>query len=240
MATKAVSYLRVSGKGQVDGDGFPRQREAINAYAARQGVELVAEYRDEGVSGTRELEHRAGLAALIDRLESNGVRLVLIERADRLARDLLVGEVILGRFRALGVQVVEASSGVELTVGDQDPTRVLIRQVLGAVHQFDKAQVVLKLRAARERQRLKRGRLEGVRPYGYTPAEAQVLELMRELRRKPRGKPRPSYAAVASELNKRAVPTRSGGTWSRAMVCRVLSRTPEELAQGPRARALRA
>ncbi len=33
---KAVSYLRVSGKGQVDGDGFPRQRETIARYAERR------------------------------------------------------------------------------------------------------------------------------------------------------------------------------------------------------------
>jgi DNA invertase Pin-like site-specific DNA recombinase len=37
------------------------------------------------VSGTRELADRPGLAALLDRLESNGVRTVIVERADRLA-----------------------------------------------------------------------------------------------------------------------------------------------------------
>jgi hypothetical protein len=30
---KAVSYLRVSGKAQIEGDGFPRQRETIARYA---------------------------------------------------------------------------------------------------------------------------------------------------------------------------------------------------------------
>ena len=29
----AISYLRVSGNGQVEGDGFTRQREAIYRYA---------------------------------------------------------------------------------------------------------------------------------------------------------------------------------------------------------------
>jgi len=51
----------------------------------------------------------------------------------------MVGEVILGEFHALGVSVVAAESGTDLTVGDDDPTRVLIRQVLGAVSQFEKA-----------------------------------------------------------------------------------------------------
>jgi DNA invertase Pin-like site-specific DNA recombinase len=64
----AVSYLRVSGKGQIEGDGFDRQREAVERYAKTSGFDVLDEYRDEGVSGTRELADRPGLAALLDRL----------------------------------------------------------------------------------------------------------------------------------------------------------------------------
>jgi DNA invertase Pin-like site-specific DNA recombinase len=32
----------------------------------------------------------AGLAAVLDHVESNGVKLVVVERADRLARDLMI------------------------------------------------------------------------------------------------------------------------------------------------------
>ena len=38
---KAVSYVRVSGKGQVEGDGPERQRQAIRKYAASAGIELL-------------------------------------------------------------------------------------------------------------------------------------------------------------------------------------------------------
>src|SRR5262245_33465187 len=126
---KAFVYLRVSGRSQVEGDGLVRQREAVTKYSLAQGVELVDEFRDEGVSGTKELAYREGLAALFDRLDSNGVRLVLIERADRLARDLIVGEIILGQFRERGVTVIEVEGGQDLTVADGDPTRKLIRQI---------------------------------------------------------------------------------------------------------------
>ncbi len=214
----AVSYVRVSGKGQVEGDGFRRQRDAITRYAKLSGVQLLEEYRDEGVSGTRELEGRAGLAALMDRLESNGVRLVLVERADRLARDLLVSEIILGRFRDMGVRVVAAESGTELTVEEDNPTRKLIRQVLGAVAEYDKTVTVMKLRAARDRMRQKLGRCEGRKPFGMKPGEAESLELIRELHRKPRGSERRSYAEIAAELNKRGVKSRTGRQWSRGTV----------------------
>src|SRR5207342_1554833 len=127
--TAAVSYLRVSGKGQVEGDGFPRQREAVTRFATRNGYELVDEFRDEGVSGTKELSDRPGLAALIDRVESNGVKVVVVERADRLARDLMVSEVIIDQLTRAGAQVLTAD-GDDLTSAEGDPTRTLIRQVL--------------------------------------------------------------------------------------------------------------
>src|SRR5262245_25927571 len=192
---KAVSYLRVSGKGQVDGDGFDRQREAVQRYAKAAGLELLEEFRDEGVSGTKELADRPGLAAILDRLESNGVRTVLVERADRLARDLMVQEVIVGQCVKIGVRILTAD-GVDLTNDGDDPTRRLIRQVLGAVSEFEKRVIVLKLRAARERKRARGERVEGRKPYGHLPAEQAVIDRMRRLRRKPPKGRRPSVAAV--------------------------------------------
>jgi DNA invertase Pin-like site-specific DNA recombinase len=216
--TKAVSYLRVSGIAQVKGDGFPRQRETIQRYAKANQIELLEEYRDEGVTGTKELADREGLAALLDRLESNGVRLVLIEKADRLARDLMVSEVILGQFRAIGVTVVAAESGTDLTVSDGDPTRKLIRQVLGAVAEFDKSITVAKLAAARARKRKAEGRCEGRKPFGHFEGEPETLERIRQLRRKPRGGKRPSFADVVETLNVEGRATRSGKPWNRATV----------------------
>ena len=224
MATKAVSYLRVSGKGQIQGDGFSRQRIAINRYAKSANIELVEEFRDEGVSGTKDLTDRAGLAALLDRLESNGIKTLLVERADRLARDLMVSEVILGQFRQLGVKVVASDSGTDLTVDDDDPTRILIRQVLGAVAQFEKSVLVLKLRAARERQRRKTGRCEGRKPFGSRAGEQRTIERIRKLRRKPRGGKRLSFAEVARVLNQEELLSRSGQPWTRGTVHALCSR----------------
>jgi DNA invertase Pin-like site-specific DNA recombinase len=226
MATtaKAVSYLRVSGKGQVDGDGFPRQRETIARYARAAGFELVGEFRDEGVSGTKDLDAREGLSDLLARIRSNGVRVVLVERADRLARDLIVGELILNQFRELGVKVIAADSGTELTAGDDDPTRVLIRQVLGAVAQFEKAVIVSKLKAARVRKRRATGRCEGRKPYGTRPGESDVVVLIHKLRRKPRGGERLSFAAIANRLNAEGHPTRTGKPWAPETVRQIVQR----------------
>ena len=222
---KAVSYLRVSGKGQIDGDGFPRQRDKVSTFAKRNGYALQDEYRDEGVSGTSDLENRPGLAELIDRLESNGVRAVLVENATRLARDLMVQEVILAEFRKLGVRVIEADGGNDLTqAGDDNPTGKLIRQILGAVAEFDKNVTVLKLRAARQRIRRNEGRCEGRKPFGSRPNEVRTLDRMRQLRRKPRNGDRLSYQRIADRLNSENLPTRQGGEWKAASVQAILKR----------------
>ncbi len=221
---QALAYLRVSGKGQIKKDGFPRQREAVQKYAKANVLEIIEEYRDEGVSGTKELEQRQGLAALLDHIESNGVHIVLVERADRLARDLMVSEVILGQFRDLGVSVIAADSGVDLTTGDDDPTRTLIRQVLGAVSQFEKSVIVLKLRAARERTKLKTGRCEGRKPYGFYPGEDKIIQRIKELYRKPHGEKRKGFGTIARILNEEKITTRSGVPWSDTQVKSILTR----------------
>jgi DNA invertase Pin-like site-specific DNA recombinase len=220
---KALAYLRVSGKGQINKDGFPRQRIAICKFAKANNLEVVGEYRDEGVSGSKELEDRQGLATLLDHIESNGIRIVLVERADRLARDLMVGEVILGQFRKLGISVIAADSGVDLTTGDDDPTRTLIRQVLGAVSQFDKSVIVLKLRAARQRTKRNTGRCEGQKPYGYYPGEDKVVKRIKQLYRKTKGEKRRGFMTIAKILDKEGVPTRTGVKWNGVVVKSILT-----------------
>jgi DNA invertase Pin-like site-specific DNA recombinase len=150
--------------------------------------------------------------------------LVLVERADRLARDLMVGEIILKDFREAGAVVITADSGVDLTANDGDPTRILIRQVLAAVAQFDKSVTVLKLRAARDRIRRQKGRCEGRKPFGTRPGEQATLERMRALRRKPKGENRMGYHRIAHTLNAESLPSRSSKPWSAMSVSRILSR----------------
>jgi DNA invertase Pin-like site-specific DNA recombinase len=203
MKIKAFSYLRVSGTAQITRDGFPRQREAITRYAKANRLELVDEYRDEGVSGTTEWDNREGLTELCKRLDENGVRLVLIERPDRLARDLMVSETLLKEFRDRGVEVVECEGGMELTVADDEPTRVLIRQVLAAIAQFERKCLVAKLKGARNRIRASTGRCEGAKPFGSKDGEQPVVDRILSLKTEGLSAP-----AIALRLNEENQPTR--------------------------------
>ena len=132
----------------------------------------------------------------------------------------MVQEVILGQFAKIGARILTAD-GVDLTTGD-DPTRRLIRQVLGAVAEFEKNVLVLKLRAARERKRARGERVEGVKPYGHHPAERAVVRRMRQLRRKPPKGRHLSLSAIAAQLNEEGHRNRAGRVWSPQMVHHVL------------------
>jgi hypothetical protein len=59
--TKAFAYLRVSGKGQEAGDGYTRQLQSINRYAAANGIKVVRIFKERGVSGEKELTGQARL-----------------------------------------------------------------------------------------------------------------------------------------------------------------------------------
>jgi hypothetical protein len=84
--TKAFGYLRVSGDSQIDGDGFPRQLAAIKAYAKQHDVRIVKVFREEGVTGTKETMDRPAWVEMMTALHANGVKSIIIERLDRLAR----------------------------------------------------------------------------------------------------------------------------------------------------------
>jgi DNA invertase Pin-like site-specific DNA recombinase len=223
----AVAYMRCSGLGQDSGDTWDRQTAAITKYAKRNALVIADDdwFRDVGVSGTKDADDRPGLAQLLDRIESNGVRVVLLENATRLARDLLVSEVILAQLRSLGCTVIDCDSGTNLIDDqDDDPTRRLIRQVLGAVAEFDRRVTVLKLRAARERIRRRTGRCEGRKPFGSRPGEAETLERIRQLHRKPHGTPRRSLQEIADQLNLEGRPTRTGKPWAKGTVHQLIAR----------------
>lgn len=224
----AVSYVRVSGIGQADGDGPERQRQAIAKFAKRHRLVIAQEFADLGVSGTREGADRPGMAMLIADAVALGASTVIVECADRLARDVLVSELLLRTMRTMGLRVMTAD-GVDLTAAEGNATAVLVRQVLAAVGQFDRATTVAKLRAARERIRAKGIRCEGVRPFGHLPGEADALKKLRAIAKKPRGCDAPSLTEVAAAANAAGIRSRSGKPWTRGTVWNALASTKAKI-----------
>ncbi len=220
MKKKAFAYLRVSGKGQIDGDGFIRQEIAITEYAKKNDIEIVTIYKEKGVSGT--LENRPALAKLLVDLEENGhgVKTVIIERVDRLARDLMVQEAILSDLQSKGFDLISVADGDDLL--SDDPTRKLVRQVLGAIAEYDKQMTVLKLRAARERKRIKYGKCEGRKNYGEVAPK--IVADIKRLRRKRKGKKRRTFNQIAETLNSSGSVTTTGKNFTGKNVSAIFHR----------------
>ena len=202
---KAFAYLRVSGKGQVDGDGFPRQLAAIRDYAQHQGLKIMHVFREEGISGTTDLEDRPALLELLEALAANGTRLVLIEKLDRLARDLMVQETIIADIRKRGFELISVT---ETDLLQNDPARIMMRQIFGAIGQYEKAMIVAKLRGARQRMKAKTGSCESRKAYGYYQGESEVIERMKALRAEGLG-----FDRIADKLNADGIPLRVGKKW---------------------------
>jgi DNA invertase Pin-like site-specific DNA recombinase len=175
----AIAYLRTSSTANVgaDKDSDKRQRAAIASFAKAHGYRIVDEFYDAAVSGADPVTERPGFKVMLDRIAGNGVRVVLVESPDRFARDLAVQLTGHDYLRSLGVELVPTSAPDFFTT--DTPTAVLVRQVLGAVSQFEKASLVAKLRAARERKIAAGGRGSG--RFAYAQKAPEVVALVREL-----------------------------------------------------------
>jgi len=211
---KAFAYLRVSGKSQIDGDGFPRQEAAIRAYAKAQDIKLVRIFEEQGISGSKEICERPAFISMMEALHANGTRLVLVESLGRLARDLMVQETILHDLKSHGFELVSVS---EPDLCSDDPSRKLMRQIMGAFHEYEKQMIVVKLRGAR--LRMKAGRCEGRKPFGSYPGEPETLRRIEELNAS--GETR---TAIANILTAEGFRTRSGGEWLQPTVSKILNR----------------
>lgn len=209
---KAFGYLRVSGVGQVEGDGFVRQREKIEVYAAANGIEIVQWFEEKGVSGT--IADRPALQEMLVAILSNGVHTFMIEKLDRLARDYMVQEYIVRDCQSKGIEIISAE---EPDLCKDDPTRKLFRTIMGGFSEYEKTMIVLKLKAARQRQRIKTGRCEGQKPYGGREGEQAVVARIKELHSSGA-----NYEGISRQLNSEGFKTRADGKWFPATVRRVV------------------
>ena len=213
---EAVAYIRTSSAANVgtDKDSDKRQRAAIEGFAKRAGFVLVAEYNDAAVSGADPIDTRPGFAELLDRIEGNGVRTVIVEDASRFARELMTQELGILALIQRGVRVLTAN-GDDLT-DSSDPSRKMMRQIAGAFHEYEKARLVAKLKAARERKRADAGKCEGRKSWAEINPEL-VREAKRLRRRSPKGHQR-SLRDVAAELAKLGFVNERGAEFSASSV----------------------
>jgi len=171
-STMAVAYFRTSSAANVgeDKDSLKRQRQAVEGFAKHNGYQVVQSFYDAAVSGADRIDQREGFTDLLAYIRGNGAKTILVENASRFARDLTVQLTGHDLLKAEGYDLIPVDAPTYFT--EDNPTAELVRQVLGAISQFDKAQLVMKLKAARDRKSAQQGkRIEGRKPYQETQPE---------------------------------------------------------------------
>lgn len=167
---RAIGYARVSTQGQADEGTIQIQIDAINRFCTKEGHDLVHPvFMDEGVSGTTELENRPGLGELLNYLEAEKIDAVIIYKLDRLARRMWAQEFLLNKFKAHSVSILSVTEPV--LNGEDDKERVLLRQILGALAEYEKEIIKLRLFAGRIKKAEQGKHASGPLPFGFSTTE---------------------------------------------------------------------
>jgi DNA invertase Pin-like site-specific DNA recombinase len=126
---RAALYMRVSTKGH--GQTTDTQALALREYAERRGFEAI-EYRDEGVSGSK--DSRPALDKLMKDARARKFDVVIVARFDRFARSVSHLLRALEEFSHLGIDFVSVSESIDTST----PVGKMIFTVLGAVAELER------------------------------------------------------------------------------------------------------
>lgn len=225
MQTVAVGYRRVSTREQaIDGYGLEVQERQIRDFAKSHGLRLAKIYSDAGESGGEGLDRRVGLAAALAEIKAGRASVLVIPRLDRLARDLLLQETIMASLRQGGATVLSVA---EPDIDGDDPTRTLVRQVLGAIAQYERAVIRGRMMAGKA-AKIASGGYGGGRPaFGFRaedrelvadPDEAAVIMRIRSMRDQGH-----SLRQIAAALEAEGHKAKTGVRWHPMTVARVLA-----------------
>lgn len=227
MTNQAFAYIRVSSDIQVkDGYGLRVQQEAIEKYAKQNNLVIEEIFSEEGVSGT--LRERPALVKLLNALSNGRVCKVVILRLDRLARDLLIQENLIADFQKRGAELLSVD---EPDLCSSDPTRKLFRQMKGAIAEYEKAMITLRMSAGRMVKASQGKYAGGAVPFGFRITNGQhepivekveVVRRIFNLRRKQRMGKQLSLRKIADLLNSERVPSPKGLCWNAQSINRIL------------------
>jgi DNA invertase Pin-like site-specific DNA recombinase len=161
---RAALYLRVSTV-----DQHPEtQGVELRRFAQERGYEIVHEYVDQGISGTK--VRRPALDQLLKDAHRRRFDAVLVWSCDRLARSTKHFLQVLDELNELGIQFVSQRE----TIDTEGPLGRAIVVIISAIAELERSLIVERVRAG-----MRRARLEG-RRIGRTPLDVDRNEIVRD------------------------------------------------------------
>ena len=222
---KVIGYCRVSTDNQREEGTIEIQYSALQEYSKAKEYEVVQFFSDEGISGSKDLEHRPGLVEMFDYLESHAdINGVLIFKLDRLARDLYIQEHLLRKLQDMNKTLVSIK---EPDICSNDPMRKAFRQFVGIVSELEKSFITMRLSGGRINKARKGGYSGGCPAMGYKAVDkelaidAESAETVKTIftLRNDRSM---SLREIAEYLNNSGIATARSGKWYAGTVKYVL------------------
>lgn len=158
----AVAYIRVSSQKQVEeGNSLESQEKQVKAYAQSHGFKLVHIFREEGQSA--KTDRRPVLLQMLKHcsMKKSDVKVVIIPKIDRLARNVMDYSNIKLRLHKYGVRIESISERIEDT-----PAGRFTETIFASVAQFDNEMRSERSRGGME-DAAKEGRWVWKAPIGY-------------------------------------------------------------------------
>ncbi|HYF90641.1 MAG TPA: recombinase family protein [Symbiobacteriaceae bacterium] len=224
-AKKAVAYVRVSSEEQAnEGVSLDAQEARVRAYCVANGLELVAIYRDEGVSAGIPLEKRQEGGLLLQALANGEAVQVVAVKLDRLFRNALdcLSNVERWDKAGIGLHLLDLSVNTSTAAG-----RAFL-QMAAAFAEMERSLVKERTETALAH---KKATLQAYNhtPYGFDrqgdtlvpkAAEQAVIERIKQM--DSAGVP---MLRIAETLNAEGVATKKGGKWYASTVKAILTNT---------------
>lgn len=173
---RCLGYARVS----LESENVENQVLELQRFAEANGLDVVAVFKDVGVSGSRPALEREGFKQLLEASRLLGIRTIVVYDLTRLGRDLFD---VVGTYRYLlenGYTVLFVKHP-ELNARPDSPVSEALRKalltMLGVVSELERALIIERTRAG-----LERAKREGKR-LGRKPVEIPVDKVKYYLRK---------------------------------------------------------
>jgi site-specific DNA recombinase len=217
-----VGYIRIS-KEEAGSTSLATQEVAIRDWCQRQGHQLVALFKDEGVSGGVHPLERPGASEAIRKARSRTVEALVVTKLDRVSRDLAATLDLVDN--VLGGKATLVSISESFDAGT--PAGRMFLQLLGTFAEFERNKIRERTREALQTRRSQGRKTGGHVPFGYReehgqliPEEAEQATLCRAFALRQEGM---SWRKAADALNAEGRTRREGLNWTPSRLCDVLT-----------------
>jgi site-specific DNA recombinase len=160
----ALAYIRVSTEEQSKGFSLDAQADCIEGYCAKQNIDIVHSFREEGRSA-KTFTHRPEWTKLLAFAEKHhkSVDLILVTKYDRFSRNFYEACAMLMRLQSLDIEV----RAIEQEVDTDVPENSMLQAIYLVQPQIENRRRAKNTQSGMHRA-LREGVYMGSTPYGFT------------------------------------------------------------------------